>query len=115
MTVTALTGLVPEWFTPKDEEDEDEQTKFKLHPLTTPQMAQIQVHYNVEAQRIVATGLYLACQFGVKDWENLLDHEGHQMKFSKASLDVVPIELIAELGARILAMSVLTGEEEKNL
>ena len=114
MSIKALTGLVSEWFTPADEVGKEDATEFNLQPLTTPQMARIQAHFDAATGSISAVGLYTACEFGLKGWRNLLDHEGNDLKFNKRRLDVLPIEIVAEVGGQIIANSVLTDEDEKN-
>lgn len=115
MTVTALTGLVPEWYTPDDEKGSDTPAEFKLVPLTTPQMAQVQTHFDMKEERVKATGLYLACEFGLRGWKNVIDHEGNELKFSRSRIATLAIDLAAELGGQIIASSLLSGDDEKNL
>ena len=44
MSITANTGLVPEWFTPEDEKGKDDAARIKVKPLDSKQMVEIQAY-----------------------------------------------------------------------
>ena len=114
MTVKALTGLVPEWFTPEGEKEDTEPAEFLLRALTAPQVAKLQSEFNSETGEIGGQGLYLAAVQGVTNWKNVIDHEGKPLKYTRRNIDVLPYALILELGGQVLANSFMTGDDEKN-
>ena len=115
MTIKALTGLVPQWYTPKSEEDEGgEVSKFELTPLTSPQIAKLQRHFNRETGEVTGEGLYEAAKLGITAWDNVQDQDGNPFAFSKKNIDVLPYATLVELGGEILASSFVTGDDEKN-
>jgi hypothetical protein len=114
MAIKATTGLVPEWYTPKIEEDADDPASFELTPLKAPQIAGLQGEFSRVTGEISGKGLYEAAKIGITDWKNFNDHEGKPLKFSKSNIDVIPYNILIELGGEVLANSFLTGEDEKN-
>ena len=114
MTVKALTGLVPEWYTPASEVDEDTPAEFHIKPLTAPQIAGIQGEFDRETGEISGNGLYEAARMGVIGWKNVTDHNDRTLKYSKRTLDQLPYAIVLELGGKVLELSFLTDEEVKN-
>ena len=114
MTIKALTGLVPEWFTPEGEKEDSEPAEFLLRALNAPQVSKIQREFDTETGAISGVGLYEAAVLGVTDWKNVVDHESKPLHYSRRNLDVLPYALVLELGGQVLANSFLTGEDEKN-
>ena len=115
MTVKALTGLVPEWYTPKGEEDEATPAEFHVKPLTAPQVAKVQSEFDGETGEISGNGLYNAATMVVIGWKNVNDHNDRNLKFSKRALDQLPFALLLELGGKVLEMSFLSEDKQKNL
>ena len=114
MTIKALTGLVPEWFTPEGEKEDSDPAEFLLRPLRAPQVAKLQGEFHSESGEISGKGLYEAAVAGITDWKNVVNHEGKVLKFNKVNLDLLPYALILELGGHVLARSFMTDEDEKN-
>ena len=114
MTIKATTGLIPQWYTPTSESEDDKPTRFELTPLTTPQIAKLQGEFSRETGEVSGVGLYEAAKIGVTAWENFEDHEGNPVKFSKANVDKIPYVILIELGGEVLANSFLKDEDEKN-
>jgi len=114
MAITALTGLVPEWYTPEDEKESDDAARFKLRPLDSKQMVEIQ-GYASETKGIAAEGLYRAFELSILDWENVNDGNGKALKCTRNNIKNIPVEIIAECGAQAISVSFLSEDEEKNL
>jgi len=114
MADTALKGLVPEWFTPEDQEHDDAPARYKLKPLKPPQIARLQKEFDSETGAIGAVGLYEAAKSGIVGWENVNDQEGRELRYTRVNIDELPYSRILELGGQILANSFLTGTDEKN-
>ena len=120
MSVRALVGITPEWWTPPSETTPDDNgdlperpAAFHLHPLTGPQMLEVQEFFDLENRTIKPPGLLRACRFGLRDWRNVLDENDKEMEFD-VSLKTLPAEWIANAGAQIIANSVIDGDAEKN-
>lgn len=120
MAIRALVGIAPEWWTPDSElkdahgEPATDPASFHLHPLTGPQMLEVQEFFDFENQTILGPGLLKACRFGLKDWKNIVDEKDDPIKFTRNALDKLPAEVLAGAGARIISNSVIDGEAEKN-
>jgi len=113
MSITALTGMVPEWFTPETEKGSDDPARFKLKPLDSKQMVEIQGYHKDGG--IQAEGLYRAMELSIVEWENVNDIQGKPLKCNRNNIKTLPIEVIAECGAQAISVSFLTDDEEKNL
>lgn len=113
MSITALTGLVPEWFTPESQKDEDDPARFKVKPLDSKQMVEIQ-QFHTDAG-IAAEGLYRAMEISILEWENVFDAQGKKLKCTRHNVKAIPIEIIAEVGAHAISVSFITEDDEKNL
>ncbi len=114
MSITALTGLVPEWFTPDSEKDSDEPARFKVKPLDSKQMVEIQAFHQPEGG-IAPAGLYRAMEISILEWENVNDaRTGKPLKCTRHNVKAIPIEVIAEVGAHAISVSFLNEEDEKN-
>ena len=110
----ALTGLVPEWFSPECL-DEGDDAEFEVSPIVQRKVAEIQNHYDNEAGRMKPTGYYLAFEIGCTGWRNVTDADGKELKFSVANLGKIPVKVAMEIGAQVVNVSVLTEDERKNL
>ena len=114
MSIKALTGLVPEWFTPEGEGEATDPATFEIMALTPPQIAKIQQHFDGETGAINGEGLYKAAVMGIRNWRGVEDHKGEALKFNKRNIDTLPYTLLLELGGQIIANSFLSEEDEKN-
>jgi len=114
MTIKALTGLTPEWYTPEDQKEETTPARFLLRPLKSPEVAKLQESFDGETGGISGNGLFTAAQLGIQDWEGVEDHEGKPLKYTKRNVDALPYALILELGGSVIASSFMTDEDEKN-
>lgn len=113
MAIKALTGLVPEWFTPEVEKGSDDAARFKLKPLDSKQMVEIQGHRMNEGG-ISPEGLYRTFEMALIDWENVNDVQDRPLKCTRTNIKAIPIEIIAECGAQAIANSFVSEEDEKN-
>lgn len=114
MAITALTGLVPEWYTPEVEKESDDAARFKLKPLDSKVMVEIQGFAN-EGTGIAAEGLYRAFELSILEWENINDTNGKPLKCTRNNIKNIPVDIIAECGAHAISISFLSEDEEKNL
>jgi hypothetical protein len=114
MAIKALTGLVPEWYTPANQEGESEPARFNLKPLTSPQVAKLQSFFNLETGEISGSGLYESAILSIIGWENVTDHEGKALKCNSINAKKLPYEILIELGGVALSNSFLSDDDEKN-
>lgn len=110
----ALTGLVPEWYSPETLDDDDE-AEFEVTPLNQRTLAEIQNHFDGEAGAMRPTGFYMAFELGCTNWRNVIDQEGNEFKFTAANKLRIPIKVACEIGAQVVNVSALTEDERKNL
>lgn len=117
MSIRALDGISPEWYTIPDQEEcgEEDKAQFRIWPLTGPQLLEVNQHFELETSTIAGPGLYLAFKLGCKDWRNIKDRRDEEMKFSKLNFDYIPPQVLAQVGSRIVKISMLTEEELGNL
>ena len=113
MSITALTGLVPEWFTPDAEKESDTPARFKVKPLDSKQMVEIQM-FHKESGGISPEGLYRAMEISILEWENVFGVNEKPLKCTRHNVKVIPIEIIAEIGAHAISISFLSEDDEKN-
>lgn len=120
MSLRALVGIEPEWWTPETQKNDDNgdpadsPASFHLWPLTGPQMLEVQEFFDFENQTIKGPGLLRACKYGLRNWRNIVDHTGKDVVFTRNALDKLPAEVLAGAGAQIIANSVIDEEAEKN-
>jgi hypothetical protein len=113
MSITANTGLVPEWFTPTSQEGEDNPARFKVKPLDSKEMVEVQAFHTAE-KGIGAQGLYHAFEISIIEWENVNDGQGKALKCTRTNVKAIPIDVIAEAGAHAISISFLSDDEIKN-
>lgn len=109
----ALTGLVPEWFSPSQLEDGDE-AEFEVSPITQRRVAEVQNHYDMKEMEMRPTGYYLAFELGCTGWKGVTDAEGKELKFSLLNLVKIPAKIAFEVGAKVIGISSLTEDDRKN-
>lgn len=115
MSIKALTGLVPEWYTLDAEAEDDTPASFELRPLTSPEIATLQSEFDRDTGAVTGKGLFDAAVLGIINWRNVDNHEGETLAFSKANIAKLPYTVLIELGGKALANSFITGDDEKNL
>lgn len=121
MEIQALKGLVPVWYTPPkvdsdgNESGDSYDAEFLLRPLTAPQVAELQPYFDRATGEITAKGLWRAAQLSVSNWRGVVDEEGNDVPYKLQMLELVPYSAIVKIGSRVLQISFLTGDEEKNL
>lgn len=110
MAITAMTGLVPEWFTPAQPES-DRPTRVKIRPLTG--LENLEVSAEIGGGRI-GDAQKIALRFGVVDWENVDDERGNPLPFSLENLKLLPVNVLSEIAIRIIRGSKMDDEKAKN-
>ena len=100
--------LITDWV---DVEHKEEKLGFFCAPLTAPQ-------YMNCSQAMAGDAAIMAIRYAVRDWRGITK-EGAPLKFTPRNLeslfaDASLIELLGELGGKIIERSILTEEERKN-
>lgn len=115
MGIKALEGLVPAWYTPIGQDDDDKPTRFKLKPLNGDQYAEVMDHFRVEEERlhVKAAGQKICLKHALVDWENFADSSG-DVEFLPTNFRLIPYSQRTELVTHIMLKSALSEEQEKN-
>lgn len=100
----------------------EKQTKFFIKPLSAKQSAAIQDSMKISKEgnaTIDNIGSYTLdiLKSGLVGWDNFVDSEGNQIKFSKHqddNIDRIPLEYRYELSSAIMELSNLGEDKEKN-
>ena len=114
MAIKALRGVSVEWYTPEDQRDDDSPTKFLLKPLTPPELEQVMEALPDGSIGIPISNYSRVLKLGLKDWENFTDDEDKPIKATFVNHYRIPQQYRIELGAQILALSHLSGEDAGN-
>lgn len=114
MAIKAYSGITSEWYTPDSEEGFDDAAQFELKGLTGAQLLEVQQHFDIENQRVLGPGLVMACRLGLTDWKNIVDEEGKERVFTRQAILLLPAEVLAELGGKVISLSVMDDDETKN-
>lgn len=108
MAIKPLRGIVSEWYTPDSEKDEEAPTRFKLKPLTPPQMEGIMEILPSGGIGIPIKNYSQILKMAIEEWENF------DAKCVFTNHDKIPQEVRIELGARVIEISQLSEDELGN-
>jgi len=114
MTIQARTGLVPEWYTPISETGAATPARFKLRPMTGPEVLDLRAYYMASTGKILGRGAAQALAACMLDWENVTAEEGKPLQYSPDNIEKLPAPIINELTNKLVMMSRLTETERKN-
>jgi len=113
--IRALEGFAPEWYTPPGQDDSEPVTRFRIRPLDGAEYGEVADYVEIDDGQvmILSSGRNLCLQRGLLDWEHFSDSNG-PVKFSQANARLIPHEYRMQLVARILTISNLDRDQEKN-
>lgn len=114
--IKAQTVSGPEWFTPSGQDDAEVKTRFRVQGLDGHQYSQVADHIAFgEGGRVYfnATARDKALTWGVLNWEHFSGTDG-DIHYSLANLRLIPHLVRVELFNRIMALSEISEDEEKN-
>lgn len=119
MATIALTGLIEEWFTPADQKDVEDPTRYRFKPLNGMQQMQVAPHGTYAGDGSFTPdhlGRTLTLRHALKGWDNLNDptRGGQALAFNHDRVKFVPPNHLLELVNHILAVSARGAEDEKN-
>lgn len=115
MGIRALSGLVPEWYTPVGQDDDPSPTRFQFRPLNGRELGMVSDHIKLEDGRllIAAEGIERCLAMALQDWENFEDDSG-PIRFSRQAMDLIPVRVRRELASKIVTRSYLSEDDRKN-
>ncbi len=115
MSIQALAGLLPAWYTPKGQDDDDKPTRFKVRPLDGEQYGDVAEHVGVVngAVRLSSRGISQCLKHALIGWENFTGVDG-DVAFFAANFRLIPYLIRVELATHIFIISSLSEEQEKN-
>ncbi|MBL4709761.1 MAG: hypothetical protein JKY48_15110 [Flavobacteriales bacterium] len=117
MAITAITGLVAQWYTPEQSGDDEQKTAFEIKPLNGLVAMEVLAEAHADANdniHISGKAMQKILKHGLIDWRNLNDDTGKTLKFSVGNFSRVPALVLKDLATEIITISQLTGEEIKN-
>lgn len=114
MGITALSGLEPEWFEPKQPGD-DEKTAFLLKPLTGVEYMQVFMHMLADDEGVGLSerGVTNAIKFGLIGWRNFNNASGEAIPFSRANFDFINGMVLIAIAEKILEISEPSNNQKK--
>jgi hypothetical protein len=115
MAITALSGIAPEWYTPEQDGEEGDKTKFHLQPLTSMQHAEMFATCCIEDGMVHLSdkSVQVCLKYGLIGWENFKDESGELIEFSRILISKVPGDTLFELAGRIFKTSMLGDTDKK--
>lgn len=113
MPITALNKVSPSWYTPESEKKEKKPTRFKLKPLTPPEMESIYTATEM-GLGIPPANYGQVLKMGIVDWENFLDENGRDIKCKWTEHHRIPGDLRFELAMEVIDRSQISGDESGN-
>lgn len=117
MAIRAARVLQPEWYTPEDQKDDPQPTRFKIRPLNQLELMEITDVSQITADGdivLTAAARKRLVELGVTDWENFPDAEtGEPIECSAAGKRRIPIGYLNDLSFQIFERTALTLEEKK--
>lgn len=119
MAIQAREVLAPFWYTPASEEGAANPTRFKLRPLTGLEAFDAGIYAGPDGNfRASSQGVRNVLGHALQGWENVVSPGGDPMEFNitnpAASLRALPYMVLSELFNKVIEVSNLTGDQEKN-
>lgn len=112
-----MAQVTPKWFTPLTEEKKENPKKFKVGPLNSVQLWEVNTHFKmIDSEHIGLSfeGQKLALKYGLLDWENVKDEDGKDAKCNQANWHLVDSWCLNFAAKEILSLSELADAERKN-
>lgn len=123
MAIAVSVDQIKDFILEEDQKSpKEEQTVFKLRPLTARQRALVQdcselASDGVSIKMHVGTIQLKTVEAGLVSWSNFKDAAGVEVKFGKnamKNMDRLPVQVITQLYAAITDLNTVGAEEEKN-
>lgn len=116
----ALNPFAAEWYTPAEDKESENPTRFKIRGLNGSQVGYVQpemiLGVNDEGTPMLTgltgKGVDVTLNLGLVDWENFANDFG-SVKFSQHNFGLIDVKTRTELALQIIAKSFATAEEKK--
>lgn len=113
MAMTALRKVAPSWYTPEGERGSDDPTRFKLRPMTPPELESV-FEQTSAGIGVPPKNYAMVLKSGITDYDSFMDENGKPLKCSPVNHSRIPSEVRFELAVEILNMSQLDEDESGN-
>jgi hypothetical protein len=116
MSIKATEGLAPEWYTPPGQDDDPNPARFHIKPLNGAEFGEVADYLEITpaGALIRHAGRERALALGLIGWEGFTDRTGKAMPFSTANAKLIPHEIRTHIVARIINISYMGEDAEKN-
>lgn len=116
MPVNISRELAPFWFTPSDQESEDQPAEYRLRPLKQIHMLELGTMGAIQPDGTVDLdfkAIQLVLRRGMTSWKNIRLN-GEPVEFNHQDVENIPAEHLGECVQAIVDASMQSGEQEKN-
>ncbi len=116
MAIQALKGIVSSWYTPDQDDAEEDPTRFMLSAVNSEHLDIITEDATISdgVVRLTARGVRYALRYGIEDWENFIDEQKKEIPFSLDNFKIIPWGIRRNLASEIVNRSFLLETERKN-
>lgn len=112
--IHGLKKVAAVWYIPESEKDEACPTRFKLRPLTPPQLESCLVVSAQGGFSFPPSKYNEILRYGLVEWEHFTDDMDAEIECHSRNHDRVPMNFRMELAGELLVMSQLTEDDRKN-
>ena len=115
MAIKPLSGLAPEWYTPKQDGEENEQTAWHLKPMDGMEYMEVMSISQVVDGFIDFTpdAVRLVIKYGLIGWRNFKDENGNDLVFNTANVRLIDSNHLTEIAQQIILRSSLSAAQKK--
>lgn len=112
MAIKPVNVVAPFWFTPEDQRDDPNPTRFQLKALDGKQALEVLsgVHGGSMSPECVNSCL----KYGLVGWENFTEADGKPIKFVPTNYGRIPPETLSEIIGVIIDHTQLGEDDKKN-
>ena len=96
------------------EEGKDDLTEFLFVPLRGSKLDEVMDGMNQKTGMLSPVGMNAALRYGVKDWRNLKDLDGNEIKFSLVEFENFSYTTRLNLASKVVSISRMTDDDIKN-
>lgn len=112
--IRGIKKVAPTWYTPIAEEDEEMPTRFKLRPLTPPQLESCLVTSGSGGFSFPPSKYSEILRYGLVEWDGFTDEDDVVIECHPRNHHRIPMRIRMELAGELLVMSQLTEDDQKN-
>lgn len=109
--INALEGFTPEWYTPKGQAEDTQQTSFQVRPLDGEQLTNLQLM--LDGNKFTGESVTYALSVGLVDWKNFKGASG-DVPFTLINQRKIPMVNRIDIASKIFDISILSEGQLKN-